>query len=280
MAFDLHTHSHCSDGTQSPSAVVRAAAEAGLEGLALTDHDTTAGWDEAVAAGRRDGVAVVRGMEISCVTAQGISVHLLSYLHDPEHRGLQEEMERSVRSRLTRAERMAQRLSEDFPITWELVQAQTAPGATVGRPHLADALVHAGVVPDRSAAFASILLPSSPYYVAHYAPDPAEAVRLVRDAGGVPVFAHPRAVSRGRVVGEETFEEMIAAGLVGLEVEHRDNPDADRQWLRELARRHDLLITGSSDYHGAGKPNRIGEHTTSRDVVDRIAALGVTEVAW
>ncbi|MGO1183722.1 MAG: PHP domain-containing protein [Micrococcaceae bacterium] len=280
MAFDLHTHSYCSDGTQSPAEVVRAAAEAGLEGIALTDHDTTAGWDEAVAAGARFGVSVVPGMEISCVSAHGISVHLLSYLHDPNHQGLCEEMERSVRSRLTRAERMAQRLSEDFPITWELVQAQTEPGATVGRPHLADALVAAGVVPDRSAAFASILLPSSPYYVAHYASDPAEAVRLVREAGGVPVFAHPRAVSRGRVVGQETFEEMIEAGLLGLEVEHRDNPEPDREWLRALAQRHDLLITGSSDYHGTGKPNRLGEHTTSRDIVERIAERGVTAVAW
>lgn len=280
MAFDLHTHSYCSDGTESPAEVVRAAAQAGLEGIALTDHDTTAGWAEAVDAGARFGVAVVPGMEISCVSAHGISVHLLSYLHDPDHQGLREEMERSVRSRLTRAERMAQRLSEDFPITWELVQAQTEPGATVGRPHLADALVAAGVVPDRSAAFASILLPSSPYYVAHYAPDPAEAVRLVREAGGVPVFAHPRAVSRGRVVGQETFEEMIEAGLLGLEVEHRDNPEPDREWLRALAQRHDLLITGSSDYHGTGKPNRLGEHTTSRDVVEGIAERGVTAVAW
>lgn len=280
MAFDLHTHSHCSDGTEPPAEVVRAAAEAGLEGLALTDHDTTAGWDQAVVAAGRVGVALVRGMEVSCVTRQGISVHLLSYLHDPEHMGLREEMERSVRSRLTRAERMAQRLAEDFPISWEMVQELTEPGATVGRPHLADALVRAGVVPDRSAAFASILLPSSPYYVAHYAPDPAEAVRLVRSAGGVPVFAHPRAASRGRVVGEETFEEMIEAGLLGLEVEHRDNPEPDRQWLHALAQRHELLVTGSSDYHGSGKPNRIGEHSTGRDVVERIAELGVTEVVW
>ena len=121
MPFDLHTHSFVSDGTEAPAAVVRAAAAVGLTGLALTDHDTTAGWDEAAAEARRVGIALVPGMEVSCVSDTGISVHLLSYLQDPAAPGLLEEIERSRQSRLTRAQRMVERLTEDFPITWDTV---------------------------------------------------------------------------------------------------------------------------------------------------------------
>lgn len=270
MPFDLHTHSYVSDGTEAPADVVQAAAHAGLTGLALTDHDTTAGWEQAADAAEKHGMALVRGMEISCVSATGISVHLLSYLHDPHAPGLATEVQRARRSRLSRARRMVERLEEDFPITWQMVLEHSAPEATIGRPHIADALVTAGVVPDRSAAFSSVLSGRSRYYVPHYAPDPVEAVRLVLQAGGVPVFAHPVAQMRGRVVGPEVFEEMIVAGLAGLEVYHRDNPEQGRSFLLGLADRHGLFVTGSSDYHGAGKPNRLGEYTTPDDVVARI----------
>lgn len=280
MGFDLHTHSNRSDGTETPAQVVRAAAAAGLSGLALTDHDTTSGWVEAAAEAQKIGITLIRGMEISCVSDEGISVHLLSYLHDPHAPGLLAEIDRSRESRVTRAQRMAEKLAEDFPISWQMVQEHTVEGSTIGRPHLADALVTAGVVPDRSAAFTSILLPSSRYYVPHYAPDPALAVQLVRAAGGVPVFAHPRASVRGRVVSERVFEDMIDAGLLGLEVDHRDNPDRDRHWLRDLAQRHNLLTTGSSDYHGVGKPNRLGEHTTTRAVVEQIETLAEHQMLW
>jgi len=167
------------------------AAAAGLDVIALTDHDSTDGWELAAAAAKEHGVTFVPGMEISCRTEQGISVHLLSYLHDPSHPGLLEEIIKSKDARLTRAERMVTLLSEDYPLTWVDVIHHVAPGATVGRPHIADALVAAGVVADRSEAFTSILTSHSRYFVQHYAPDPAIAVELVRAAGGVPVFAHP-----------------------------------------------------------------------------------------
>ena len=169
---------------------------------------------------------------------------------------------------------MVERLAEDYPISWADVQEHVAPGATIGRPHIADALVAAGVVPNRSAAFTGILTARSRYFVAHYAPDPADAVRLIREAGGVPVFAHPEASSRGRVVGERTYKQMIDAGLAGLEIEHRDNPEDGRAYLRRLAEEHSLLVTGSSDYHGTGKPNLLGENTTSPEVLERIEELG------
>ncbi|MFF3038693.1 PHP domain-containing protein [Arthrobacter citreus] len=273
MRIDLHTHSNVSDGTEAPGAVMASAAAAGLDAVALTDHDSTAGWGEAAEEARALGLVFVPGMEVSCRTEDGISVHVLSYLHDPSHPGLLAEIAKSRSARVSRAERMVERLAEDYPISWADVQEQVAPGATIGRPHIADALVAAGVVPSRSAAFAGILTGRSRYFVAHYAPDPAHAVRLIRDAGGVPVFAHPEASARGRVVGERTYLEMIDAGLAGLEVEHRDNPQDGRAYLRRLAAEHSLLVTGSSDYHGTGKPNLLGENTTSSEVLERIAEL-------
>ena len=274
MRIDLHAHSNVSDGTQAPGAVMASAAEARLDVVALTDHDSTDGWAEASLAARRLGVALVPGMEISCRTREGISVHLLSYLHDPAHPGLLEEITKAKDARFTRAERMVSLLAEDYPLSWDDVIHHVAPGATLGRPHIADALVAAGVVADRTEAFDSILTSHSRYFVQHYAPDPALAVELVRAAGGVPVFAHPVASGRGRIVGERTYQEMIDAGLAGLEIYHRDNPEEGRAFLRKLADRHGLLVTGSSDYHGAGKPNRLGENLTSPEVFARIEELG------
>ncbi|EMY33341.1 PHP domain-containing protein [Arthrobacter crystallopoietes BAB-32] len=280
MKIDLHAHSTVSDGTEPPADVVRAAADAGLDVVALTDHDSTAGWAPALAAARELGIGLVPGMEISCRSAQGISVHVLSYLHDPAHAGLLEEIGKARDARLTRAERMVELLAEDFPITWADVTAQTAHEATVGRPHIADALVAAGVVADRTEAFTSILTSHSRYYVTHYAPDPARAVELVKQAGGVAVFAHPVASSRGRVVGEEVFQHMIDAGLDGVEVDHRDNPEQGKAWLRQFAADHGLLMTGSSDYHGTGKPNLLGENVTAPAVLDRILEIGTGTPAY
>nr|WP_231704222.1 PHP domain-containing protein [Arthrobacter caoxuetaonis] len=270
----MHTHSNVSDGTEAPGAVMAAARAAGLDVVALTDHDSTAGWAEAAEAAGTLGVTLVPGMEVSCRTADGISVHVLSYLHDPSHPGLRKEIAKSRSARVSRAEQMVERLSEDYPISWQDVEEQVAPGATIGRPHIADALVAVGVVPTRSAAFAGILTGRSKYFVAHYAPDPAVAVELIRAAGGVPVFAHPEASARGRVVGEETYHQMIDAGLAGVEIEHRDNPEAGREYLRRLAAEHSLLVTGSSDYHGTGKPNLLGENLTAPEVFERIEELG------
>jgi len=273
VRIDLHAHSNVSDGTETPAGVIISAVSAGLDAVALTDHDSTDGWEQAAAAALEHGIEFVPGMEISCRTEQGISVHLLSYLHDPAHPGLLEEITKSKDARLTRAEHMVTLLSEDYPLTWDDVIHHVAPGATVGRPHIADALVAAGVVADRTEAFTSILTSHSRYFVQHYAPNPALAVELVRAAGGVPVFAHPVASSRGRIVGEGTYREMIDAGLLGVEVDHRDNPEDGRRFLRDLAAAHGLLMTGSSDYHGAGKPNLLGENTTPPEVLARIEEL-------
>jgi len=279
--IDLHAHSTVSDGTEPPADVMRAAAAAGLDVVALTDHDSTAGWEAAQSAAISVGIGFVPGMEVTCRTVEGISVHVLSYLHDPTHPGLLAEIGKAREARMTRAERMVELLAEDFPITWsEVTTNHLGHGATIGRPHIADALVAAGVVSDRSEAFAQILTAHSRYYVPHYAPDPATAVALIRAAGGVPVFAHPVASSRGRIVGDVVFAEMIDAGLAGVEIDHRDNPEPGRQKLRRIAARHDLLITGSSDYHGAGKPNRLGENTTDEAALDRILALGTGTTAY
>jgi predicted metal-dependent phosphoesterase TrpH len=272
MRIDLHSHSTASDGTQSPAEVVRSAAQAGLDVIALTDHDTTSGWDEAAAASARHGIALVRGIEISC-QHQGISIHLLGYLQDPTAAGLLEELNRSRQSRETRAQRIVDLLSADVPLLWEDVLERIEPGATVGRPHVADALVAKGIVPSRSVAFERYLHEGSPYYVSYYAPDPVRAVRLVGEAGGVTVMAHPFASNRGRVVDDSVIEAMAAAGMAGLEVLHRDHSDEQLRHGLDLSTSLDLFVTGSSDYHGDGKPNRLGENVTHPEVLQRIEDL-------
>ena len=272
VRIDLHTHSVASDGTDEPAQLVAAAALAGLDVVALTDHDSTRGWAEAERAALEHGVALVRGAEISCRTG-GISVHVLSYLHDPDDAGLLAESERTRTARLTRAREMVERIAVDHPLTWADVEEQTVAGTTVGRPHIADALVERGHVTDRSAAFASLLAVGSPYYVEHYAPDAVRAVALIRAAGGVPVMAHP-AAARGRIVADAVIEAMVGAGLAGLEVHHRDHDAHQRERLLRLAERLGLLVTGSSDYHGAGKPNLLGENTTAPEVLAELEARG------
>ena len=183
--IDPHTHSAYSDGTDTPAQLLAIAAQAGLDAIALTDHDTTTGWDEAAAAVTHTGVSLIRGAEMSC-SSSGITVHLLAYLFDPASPGLVDNFRRTREDRETRAVRMVENLSADYPITWEDVLAFAPEGGPVGRPHIADALVAAGAFPDRSAAFVQALHPSGPYYVHHWAPDPVEAVRCVRQAGGGP----------------------------------------------------------------------------------------------
>jgi predicted metal-dependent phosphoesterase TrpH len=261
VRIDLHAHSTASDGTESPAELVGAARAAGVTMLAITDHDTTAGWGEAVDAAIRLGVQLVRGIEISC-SRERRSIHLLGYLPDPDDPRLAVELARARDSRVTRMDRIIERMAEDgIPVSVQEVRAQVAPGATLGRPHLADALVAMGVVEDRDAAFRDLLHDGSKYYVGHYAPDPVRAISLVRRAGGVPVLAHPFAM-RTATISDEMVEELAAAGLAGLEAHHRDHEPADVERALRLADRHDLVVTGSSDYHGTGKLNRLGEHTT------------------
>jgi 3',5'-nucleoside bisphosphate phosphatase len=271
VRIDLHAHSSASDGTESPADLVRAAAAAGLDVVALTDHDTTAGW-AAAAAALPAWTTLVRGTEISCAV-DGVSLHLLAYLFDPSDLELTAELEHAFDDRVPRAQAIVAKLAEaGHPVTWQQVLDQTEVGATVGRPHIADALVAAGVVPDRSAAFNDLLHNGSPFFVDHYAVDPVRAVRLVRAAGGVPVFAHPAASHRGRTVDESVIVRLAEAGLAALEVDHRDNPPEARVRLRELASELGLLVTGASDYHGSGKPNRLGENTTDPEVFAALVA--------
>ena len=273
VAIDLHTHSTASDGTEAPSVVVERAVEAGLTTVALTDHDTTLGWAQASDAARAHGIRLVPGIEVSC-SRWGKSIHLLAYLPDPEDADLVADLARARVSRDTRLDRMVALMAADgIPVTLESVRAEVEDGATAGRPHIADALVTAGVVDHRDEAFAEWLGNDSPYYVSHYAPDPVRAIGLVRAAGGVPVIAHPWSGTRGRVVGDALVEELAGAGLAGLEVHHRDHTPEDVRHLTALAHSLDLLVTGSSDYHGEGKLNRLGENTTAPEVLEAIVGL-------
>ena len=271
--IDPHTHSAYSDGTDTPAQLLAAAARAGLDAIALTDHDTTDGWDEACAAVSATGVSLIRGAEISC-SASGISAHLLAYLFDPANPGLLDVFRRTRQDRETCARRIVDNLSADYPISWEDVLDFAPEGGPVGRPHIADALVRAGCFPDRAAAFIHALHPSGPYYVHHWAPDPVEAVRLVLKAGGVPVLAHPRARGRSRLLPEAVIGDMADAGLFGIERDHRDHGPQDRADVERIGGELGLALFGSSDYHGSGKPNRIGENTTDPATIAEVVKRG------
>jgi hypothetical protein len=267
--IDLHAHSSVSDGTDTPAALVAAAAEQGLGAVALTDHDSTSGWASATAAVQGTGLLLVPGMELS--TRIGLnSVHMLGYLFDPASEPLVRETARLRDDRLHRAERMVARIGADYDLGWDDVLARASPGATLGRPHIADALVAKGYARDRSAAFAGILHWRSGYYEPHEAPSPLTGVELIRGAGGVPVIAHPATRGRDTNIPRSHLLELIEAGLGGVEVGHRENTDAGRQSLLALAREHDLIVTGSSDYHGDGKPNRLAENSTAPEQLARI----------
>jgi predicted metal-dependent phosphoesterase TrpH len=268
---DLHLHSNHSDGTEAPAEVVRQAHEHGLRTIALTDHDRTTGWGEAAEATAALGMTFLPGMELSA-KHDWRSVHVLGYLFDPDDAALRAETDRIRGDRIGRAERIVRSIGRDYDLHWDDVLAQTTPDATVGRPHIADALVARGIVRDRTEAFDGILHPREGYYEPHYAPDPLTAVRLITDAGGVAIIAHPVTSGRDRMMPMSFLEQLIDAGLGGFEIDHRENTEAGKALLRELAARRDLIVTGSSDYHGSGKPNRPGENTTSDEMVERLIA--------
>lgn len=273
--IDLHAHTSWSDGTCGVAEMFQLARHVGLSTLALTDHDTVAGWQELPAAVAASGVAAVPGIEVSA-QHEGRSVHVLALLVAPdEATDLAREMRRAREARVQRARRMVELIAADHPVSWGDVRAQVAGETTViGRPHIADALVAAGVVPDRSAAFAEILRPSGPYYVPYYAPSPVTAVRAIRGAGGVSIAAHPGSVTRDDDLPLSLLEEMVEAGLDGVEVDHREHDDAERARLRDFADHHGLLSTGGSDYHGSGKPNELGENLTAPAVLAAIEERG------
>ncbi len=268
--IDLHTHSTASDGTTPPAELVRQAGAEGLDVVALTDHDTTAGW-AAAADALPAGLSLVRGAEISCVRG-GISLHLLAYLFDPEDAALTGRLQEMRDSRVSRAERMARLLEEaGTGVTWARVRELA--GGTVGRPHVAQALLEQGHVATVGEAFSSAWIGADgPYYVAKLELDVVDAVRLVTGAGGVAVFAHPAASKRGRTVADDVVADMAAAGLAGLEVDHVDHEPAERAHLRGLAAELGLLTTGSSDFHGTNKTVRLAAHTTTEEQYERLVA--------
>jgi predicted metal-dependent phosphoesterase TrpH len=268
MRIDLHTHSTVSDGTLPPAEVIEAAAAAGLDVVALTDHDSLRGWLEAAQAAGRRGVEFVPGVEMSCRWYEvdpPIPLHLLGYYVDPTHAPLQRELARVRDAREHRAERMVELMNADgVDVTWAEVLGFAA-GGTVGRPHLAQALVRRGLAATVSDAFAPSML-GEKWRLPKPDTDVFTALDLIRDAGGVSVFAHPRATKRGRVVPDSLIEEMAGRGLAGLEVDHEDHSPRERAEVRALAGELGLLVTGSSDFHGTNKPIAIGANLTAPDV--------------
>ncbi len=271
--IDLHTHTTCSDGTDSPFALVKKALAAGVTTLAITDHDSTAGWGEAVSA-IQPQIELVLGAEVSCLTTDGISVHMLGLLFNGEDSDIQQMLADSRDTRLPRMRKMVELLSADgINISLDDVYRATPEGATVGRPHLADALVANGVVASRDEAFLDLLNNSSKYYVTHAAPTPEDAIRTIRRAGGVAVIAHPFASRRGQTITAATFADLVAAGMNGIEVHHRDQNTHEQETLTSIAQELNLVITGSSDYHGTGKLNGLAENTTNQAQWEQLESL-------
>ncbi|MET9697885.1 PHP domain-containing protein [Streptomyces sp. NPDC006529] len=269
MRIDLHAHSTASDGTDTPAELVRNAAAAGLDVVALTDHDTVGGYAEAIAAVPA-GLTLVTGAELSC-RLDGVGLHMLAYLFDPAEPELFRERELVRDDRVPRARTMVGKLRDlGVPVSWDQV-ARIAGDGSVGRPHIAAAMVEAGVVASVSDAFTpQWLADGGRAYAGKHELDPFEAVRLVKAAGGVTVLAHPLAVKRGRCVPESAIAELAAAGLDGVEVDHMDHDPATRARLRGLAGELGLLTTGSSDYHGSRKTCGLGEYTTDPEIYGEI----------
>jgi 3',5'-nucleoside bisphosphate phosphatase len=272
VRIDLHTHSTASDGTDPPAEVVRRAGQAGLDVLALTDHDTLAGH----AAARQalpPGLTLVTGMELSCRLA-GHSVHMLAYgLEAAEGSELAAECAAIVAARRSRGRRMVDRLRElGVDITWPQVEALAA-GGVVGRPHVARAMVAAGAISRPEQAFTPEWIGAGGRaYVSRYALDPVRAIALIAEAGGAAVLAHPGAVSRGWKIPGETISALAAAGLAGLEVQHPDHDEAERSRLGALAADLDLVPTGGSDDHGSLTGYRIGRETCPPESYERLTA--------
>jgi predicted metal-dependent phosphoesterase TrpH len=271
--IDLHCHSTASDGTLTPAELMAAGVDAGLDVMAITDHDTTGGWAPAAAA-RPGNLALVRGAELSCRwygTEPAIPLHMLAYLFDPAEPQLAAELTRVRADREARAEKIVELLRADgVPISWPEVHGYAA-GGSVGRPHIAQALIRAGLVRTTNEAFASRWL-GARYFVPKADMDVFAAVRLIRAAGGVPIFAHPKATIRGRVVPDQLIVDLAAVGLFGLEADHEDHTPEQRQQVRALAEQLGLIATGSSDFHGTHKTVRLGAFLTAPEAYEKIVA--------
>ena len=274
MLIDLHTHSRASDGTQSPAELVGAAVSAGLDVLAITDHDTAEGWDEAAETAAEVGLTLVRGMEVS-TRFRGRGVHLLAYLPDPTYPPLAGELARILDGRDSRVPAMVDRLRGlGIPITTDDVRRAAGDAAATGRPHVADALVSLGAVADRDAAFRQYLAAGRPAYVDRYAARLPDMIGIVAAAGGVSVVAHPWGRHERTSLDRAALAELAGLGLAGIEVDHQDHDAASRAELRSIARELGLVATGSSDHHGAGKADHeLGCNTTDPDEFARLVAL-------
>jgi predicted metal-dependent phosphoesterase TrpH len=250
---------------------MRRAAAAGLDAIALTDHDTSAGMEEAAQA-LPAGLALVPGMELSC-RRDGHSVHLLAYLFDPQHPELAAELGRITRARVERARAMVDRLAElGTGVTWEQV-TEIAGGGVIGRPHIARAMMAAGAINSFDEAFTPDWIGTGGRaHVRRYALDPARAVRLVAAAGGVSVLAHPMAERRGWLAPEDLISELAQAGMAGVEVAHPDHAEEERFALAGLAARLGLAVTGGSDDHGELTGDRIGTEVTSESDFQQLLA--------
>ena len=272
--IDLHTHTNRSDGTFTPPELVRLASRRGLEVVAITDHDTTDGLEEATGAGRDLGVEVVPGVELSA-EHQGTSVHVLCYWMDPEDEGLQAELVRLRSERFLRGEAMVEKLrSLGYPISFDRVR-EIAGSGNIVRPHVAQALVEAGVVADEEEAFDRFIGDDGPAYVPKHALAPLDALALVRRAGGACVLAHPGMWSAEAPVPEDLIEAMAEAGMAGLEADHSDHTPDQREHYRDLAKRLELIVTGGSDCHGTRyDPVRLGSVTTDPDQFRALRSLG------
>jgi hypothetical protein len=280
VRIDLHTHSTASDGTLTPTEVIEAAVDTGLDVVALTDHDSADGWDEAAEAARRSGLTFVSGMEIS-TKHEGAGVHLLAYLPDPTHPGLAHELGRILDGRTDRLPAMiAQLQAAGLDISADEVREHATSAAALGRPHVADVLVAKRYAADRDQAFRDWLGWGRPGYVSRYAPSTAVMIDLVVEAGGVPVIAHPWGRGSRRVLDRDTVGGLVDRGLVGLEVDHQDHDAATRADLRDLARQLGLVMTGSSDFHGAGKVDHdLGVNTTAAAELDLLLTRAADNAA-
>jgi 3',5'-nucleoside bisphosphate phosphatase len=266
VRIDLHTHSRASDGTESPEELVRSAAAAGLDVVALTDHDTAEGWPEAERTAREVGIELVRGIEISA-RHDGHSVHLLAYLPDPAYPPLVAALQLVLDGRTARLPEMLERLRGlGIAIDDEDVRRVAGDAVATGRPHVADALIGLGVVGDRTEAFRRYLNPGRPAYANRYAAPLEEMLRIVAEAGGVTVIAHPWGRHGRDRPDEDALAGLASNGLTGIEVDHQDHDAPTRERLRAIARNLGLVVTGSSDYHGTGKTDHeLGCNTTTPD---------------
>ena len=287
--IDLHSHTRASDGSDTPGELIAQAVSAGVTTLAITDHDTTSGWAEAVEAAKGAPLSLIPGIELSTQVIDHTtgfvpqSIHLLGYLVDPEHPQLVEEMAKIRSHRDNRLQLIVEKLSADYDISWLDVRATIPEGATPGRPHIAEVLIAKGIVRDTTEAFDHILAADGPYHVPHYAPKLDHSLAIIREAGGVPVLAHPLSRGDNLATGVSgSLDDVIARyrrwvelGLMGVEIDHRENAPESREVLAVVAETLGLIVTGSSDYHGSKKPNLLGENQTTMEQLERILDAGV-----